>query len=433
MSNLKIAMIGGGSAFCPVVLSALVDNADVFENCQLMLMDINEVNLDIIHRLGTQMVKSSGMTLDVRKTLDLYEALEGADFVLTSFRPGGFESRALDEKIPLKYGIIGQETIGPGGFFMAMRSVNVIRNLVDLLEKVSPKAFLINYTNPTNIVTEAVMHNTPIKIIGLCDQAQGDKRRIADALGVDVRRIDYDACGLNHATWSTRFAIDGIDAIPIILERLEEIQENSAVPAPVRRMFRLASWYERIPNRYFQYYFFHEEMLQEALAAKYCRAEEIMLELPRYFEHYLQESRKTYPNVTEMRGGTKAFGDYAVEVIRAIVQNSGDKFILNVMNNGALPGFNDERVVEVPCSVDENGAHPIKQKPMPHEGLGVIKMLAEYQALTAQVAWQGDRKSAICALASNPLVQSMTKAEALVDEMIVAHKQHLPETFLQTT
>ena len=426
MNSTKIVMIGGGSAYCPVVLSEMVDAPEVFGDSQLVLMDINENNLNIIHSLGVQMAKAAGAKLEICKTTDRREALYGADFVLTSFRPGGFEARVLDEQIPLKYGIIGQETVGPGGFFMAMRSVEVIRGIVSEMEALAPNAILLNYTNPTNIVTQAVLNNSSINTIGLCDQSQGDKRRLADALKVDISRIDYEACGLNHATWSTSFSIDGIDGIPMVLEKAKDIEADKNIPPPVKRMFQLTTWFNRIPNRYWQYYYFHDELLEEALSNRHCRAEEIMTELQGYFDHYLEESRKPIPNVTKMRGGSKAFGDFAVKIIRAMIENSGEKFILNVQNQGSIPGFEDDLVVEVPCTVDRSGAHPIHQVKFPQELMARIKMLAEYQALAAKTAWQGDRRDAVLALASNPLVPTLPKAEALVDEMLQAFSKDLP-------
>lgn len=431
MASVKIAMIGGGSAYCPVFLSAMLDLAESLRGSQVVLMDIDERNLGIIHRLGRQMASAAGAEIDIRKTMNRRQAIEDADFVVTTFRPGGFEARALDEKIPLKYGVVGQETVGPGGFFMALRSVKVIQEIVAEMEALAPKATLLNYTNPTNIVTEAVLHHSPINVIGMCDQAQGDKRRIAQAIDVDVSRIHYEACGLNHATWSTRFTIDGEHGMPFLLERAPEVIQDAEVPLPIKRMFRLMQWFERVPNRYWQYYYFHEEMVEEGLRAKMCRSEEILAELPDYFAHYEEQSRKPKPEVVRMRGGSKAFGDFAVEVIRAIVEDTNEMIILNVPNRGALAGFDDDRVVEVPCIVNKEGARPISQEPLPHEGLGPIKMLAEYQALAANVAWDGTRKEAIQALVANPLVLTLPKAEALFDELAHAHVRHLPERLIK--
>jgi 6-phospho-beta-glucosidase len=337
----------------------------------------------------------------------------------------------LDEKIPLKYGVVGQETIGPGGFFMALRSAAVIQGIVGEMEALAPRAFLINYTNPTNIITEAVFRYSSVRVIGLCDQAQGDKRRIAHALGVDAARLNYKACGLNHATWSTLFTLDGEEGIALLLERAQRVLEDPEMPLPVKRMFKLAQWFGRIPNRYWQYYYFHEEMFQEMLAAELCRAEEIMLQLPTFYAHYDEESRKPHPNVVKMRGGSKAFGDFAVEVIRAVLEDANTELILNVPNHGAILGFDEDRVVEVPCIVNREGATPISQPPLPHEGLGLIKMLAEYQALASHAAWHGTREDAIRALVANPLVLTLPKAESLFAELATAHKRFLPERLLR--
>jgi 6-phospho-beta-glucosidase len=191
-------------------------------------------------------------------------------------------------------------------------------------------------------------------------------------------------------------------------------------------MFRLAQHYGRIPNRYMQYYYFHEDMLDEAVSSPKCRAEEIMDELPDYLDHYREESEKAVPNLVKMRGGSKAFGDFAVEVMHAIATDSNHVFILNVPNRGAVPGFEADRVVEVPCLVNRHGAQPLAQQPLPDEVSGLIQALGYYQALAAGVAWDGDRKSAILALACNPLVRSIEIAEKLFDEMAAAHRQHLP-------
>ncbi len=430
MPGVKIAIIGAGSAYLPVFLSAITERADSFHGSRLVLMDIDDKNLDIIYRLGKQMAISVGAQIEICKTLNRREAIEDADFVFTTFRPGRFEARVLDEKIPLKFGVIGQETIGPGGFFMALRSVKVIQEIVEEMEALAPKAFLINYTNPTNIVAEAVFRYTPIKVIGLCDQLQGDKRRIAQALGLDVSRLNYEACGLNHATWSTSFTIDGEDGIPMMLDCAQEVLNDSETTLPVKRMFRLVQWFHRIPNRYWQYYYFHEEMFREAQGAEFCRAEEIMHQLPGYYAHYEEESRKPQPNVVKMRGGSTAFGDFAVEVISAIMEDANATFILNVPNQGAIPGFDDDCVVEVPCLVNKEGAKPISQNPLPHEVLGLVKMLAEYQTLASNVAWRGTREDAIRALVSNPLVLTLPKAEALFDALAFAHAEHLPSRFL---
>jgi 6-phospho-beta-glucosidase len=408
-----------------------VEHGVEFTGSHLVLMDLHERHLDIMHQLGRQMVASAGVEIEIHQTTQLAEAIEGADFVLTTFRPGFFEARALDETIPLQYGVIGQETVGPGGFFMALRSIYVIREIVALVESSAPDAFLLNYTNPTNIVTEAIAHNSRIRVIGLCDQVHGDKRRLAQALGLDAARIAYRATGLNHATWSTHFSIDGQDGIPLLLQEASRIQKDPVVPKPIKRILRLALTYARIPNRYLQYYYFHDEMLEEALSTPRCRAEEIMAELPGLYTHYEDQSREDPPNVIRMRGGSTIFGDFAVDLIRAISGDANSEHILNVTNHGALPGFDHDRVVEVPCRVNASGAHPLDQDPMAAEGMELLETLAEYQKLAAAAAWEGDREAAIHALTANPLIHSGSLARVLYDELAEAHRAYLPDRLLR--
>jgi 6-phospho-beta-glucosidase len=430
MSGPKIAIIGGGSAYCPVFINALVEARDAFQGSHLALMDIDAEHLSIVHRLAQRMMAAAGAKITVTQTTDRDSAIAGADFVVTTFRPGGFEARVQDEKIPLAHGVIGQETVGPGGFFMALRSVSIIQAIVETMETSAPGATLLNYTNPTNIVTEAVARHSAVPIIGMCDQNQGDKRAVAQALDVDPSVVDYHACGLNHATWSTRFSIDGQDGIPYLLARAPGVIADPQVPEPVKRMFKLAQWYERIPNRYMQYYYWRAETVREARASALCRAEQIMAELPGYFQHYREESEKEQPDLVRMRGGSKAFGDFAVNVIRSIIEDADKVLTLNVLNRGALPDFDPDIVVEVPCLVNRYGAQPLAQDRLPAAAIGLLHALANYQSLAAAAAWNGCRKEATLALLANPLVGSLSLAEELYAELARAHAPHLPERLL---
>ncbi len=430
-SRRKIAIIGGGSAYLPVFLSAFIEVAEAFTGSEIWLMDIDEPHLNVIHQLGRKLASAAGASIDICKTTTRREALEDADFVLTTFRPGGFEARTLDEKIPLKYGVIGQETVGPGGFFMALRSVNVIRGIVQEMEELAPGALLFNYTNPTNIVAEAITHHSPIHVIGLCDQSQGDRRRLANVLGVELSQVDYAVSGLNHATWSTHFRVDGKDGFPLLMKSMSAALHAPDIDPAVKRMLTLARRFGRIPNRYWQYYYFHEELVDEAQKAQYCRAEQIMQELPDYYQHYAEQSRKPAPILEKMRGGSKAFGDFAVDVICSVALDRDDVHILNVPNQGAMSEFDSDRIVEVSCRVNRDGAFPLLQVEMAHEGLGLMKMLSEYQYLAAKAAWSGTRHEAIQALMSNPLIFNIQRAESLYNEMVQAHAEHLPRRLLE--
>ncbi len=429
---MKIVYIGGGSAYAPGVLQAFISAPDVYAGTEITLVDVDQPNLDIVQRLGEKMARAAHVDLTITTSIDRAAALSNADFVLTSFRAGGFKARALDERIPLKYSVVGQETVGPGGFFFALRSLNVTRTLCAEIERICPNAWLINYANPTNIIGEAVSRFSRVKVLALCDGGKHDAFHVAEQLGRNARETEFMGYGLNHATWSTRFTIGGEDGVELMAREHDRVIGDPYVPSKVKRMFRLAKRYGRLPNEYMQYYYFPEETLHEANAAKMTRAEVVMSELPRIFAHYREQAECGEPHITLQRGGS-GFGEFAVDVITAVVRSSGRVEMLNVPNKGVLPNLAYARVAEVPCRIDRSGATPLAQGEMPGELRGLISSLAEYQALAARAGWFGEsREAAIEALAANPLMWKLDveRVEALYVEMAEAHRQWLPAGLL---
>jgi 6-phospho-beta-glucosidase len=420
---MKIAYIGGGSAYAPGVLRAFIGLGELFGGSDVTLMDIDGPNLDVVRRLGERMARAAGVDLRITATQDRRSAVAGADFVLTSFRAGGFTARALDEAIPLRYGVIGQETVGPGGFFFALRNMAVIRELCAEMEEVCPDAWLVNYANPTNIIGEAVSRFSEVKVMALCDGGKHDAFQVAEALGHSPGEVEFLGLGLNHATWSTRFTIAGEDGVEMMEREYTRVMDNPELPNKLKRMFMLAKRYGRLPNEYMQYYYFPEETLAEALAAPKTRAQVIMDELPQIFEHYREQAENPQPRLTHTRGGA-GFGEFAVEAIAAVASDSGRVEMVNVPNRGAFAGMPYERVAEVPCRLDRLGATPLVQGGLPGELSGLIEALAEYQALAAEAGWYGkNRDAALKALAANPLVWKLDaeRIEAMFDEMAEAH------------
>ncbi len=429
---MKVAYIGGGSAYAPGVLRAFISAPEVFAGAEIALVDIDKPNLDVVKRLGEKIAQAAHVDLRITATTARRAALESADFVLTSFRAGGFHARAIDERIPLKYGVIGQETVGPGGFFFALRSLYVMRELCAEIEKICPEAWLINYANPTNIIGEAVSRFSNVKVLALCDGGKHDAFHVAEQLGHSATETEFMAYGLNHATWSTRFTIAGTDGVELMAREHSRVINDPHVPGKVKRMFRLAMRYGRLPNEYMQYYYFPEETLSEARAANITRAEVIMAELPRIFAHYREQAERQAPTLTLQRGGS-GFGEFAVDVITAVACDSGRVEMLNVPNRGVLPNLPTERVAEVPCRIDRCGATPLAQGEIPGELRGLISALAEYQALAAEAGWFGDnREAAVKALAANPLLWKLDadRVEAMYGEMAHAHREWLHEGLL---
>jgi 6-phospho-beta-glucosidase len=432
MASIKLVYIGGGSTRAPGTIAALANFGEHFAGSEIVLVDIEPQMLALVERLGRRILEAAGVELRLRATTDRRAALDGADAVLTSFRPGGLQARRLDERIPLRFGVIGQETQGPGGFFMALRSIAIMQGIVADIERACPDAWLINYTNPINILSEAVTHHSDIRTISLCEGPIYFPREAVKAAGLDPAKLDAVMVGLNHACWSVRHDYDGQNVIPLLQAAHDRVMADHDVPAVRKRMVDLACVMEHLPAAYFQYYYYKDEVLAELQAEPHTRAEVILDELPGYLDHYREQAEAAQPVLDpgRSRGGILEL-ELAVEVLAAIVDDLNQVFPCNVVNQGALPDFPEDRVVEVPCLVNRHGATPMAQPALPRAVVGLVQMLSEYQSLTAEAAWHGTRAEAVRALAANPLVFDLRLAQALYDEMAAAHRDHLPERLLQ--
>ena len=434
MAKIKLAYIGGGSTRAPGTMAAFINQAQNFRGSHFVLVDINEERLAVVHKLACKMAREAGADVTITATTDRRQALQGCDVVLTSFRPGGFEARYIDESIPLKHGVLGQETQGPGGFFMALRSINVIKSIVKDIEAICPNAFLINYTNPINIVSEAITHNSKVKTISLCEGPIVFPRWFAEVIGLDPNKLETTMVGLNHGCWSTRHLYDGADFMPLLKEGYERICKDANTSVHDLRLVRLAVMMNSLPAHYFQYFYFNDEIVGELKARlPATRASDILGEVPDYWKHYREQAETSGVSTLDpalSRGGILEL-ELAVDVIDAIVNNRGELWPVNVPNGGALTEFASDLVVEVPAYCDKDGATPTVCTPLPKHVSGLVHQLAYYQQATAQAAWNGNRIDAIRALASHPLVPGLAVAESLYDEMAAAHKAHLPRRLVK--
>jgi 6-phospho-beta-glucosidase len=437
--NAKIAIIGGGSPYCAGLIQSILHKADELRGCHITLMDINKDGLELIYTIGSKLFQHAGVALTLERTTDQEEAVDGADFVLTSFRTGGMSARQLDEKIPLRHGLIGQETVGAGGFFYALRTVPEVAGIAKEMEKVAPKAFLLNYTNPSNIVTEAIAHYSGIRAIGMCDGPVHEIPNFARRAGIEVapqQRLTMRTVGLNHGNWTTAVWREGEDVLPQIVAWCEDYMKNKPEMTPQNyvevMLTTLTASYGAIPSHYMHYYYFPEIVLKFLRDKPTSRAEDIMAQLPDILAHYREEAAKDVPHLTKVRGGS-GFGDFALDILSAILNDTGEEWILNVPNNGAINFITNDRVVEVPCRVDARGALPLAQGDggIEIEQRGLLSLLAEYEGATALAALWGNRQDAIKALAANPLVMSYSKAEAVYNDLAAAQAQYLPERLLR--
>jgi 6-phospho-beta-glucosidase len=432
MARIKFAYIGGGSTRAAGTMASFVEQGENFNGSDIMLIDLNEEHLGIVQTITQKMARARGLDLTIRTTTNRREGLRDCDAVLTSFRPGGFEARYLDESIPLKYGVIGQETQGPGGFFMALRSIHVMKSIIEDMEAVCPHARLFNYTNPVNIVSEAVTHHTYIPTVSLCEGPINGNREFAEMIGLNPDKLDAVSIGLNHGSWTVRHRYDGQDFIPILRDAYERMSRDPEIPRGELRLLELACCMGSLPSHYFQYYYFKDEILAELQAKPTTRAQDIMASVPDYWAHYREQAARDIPELDpdRSRGGINEL-ELGIDVMDAIYNDRKEVWYVNVPNRGAIADFPADLVVEVVGYVDRNGVAPLVQGHMPRHVLGLVQMLGEYQALTAEAAWSGDRTDAVRALASHPLVFSLHKAEAIYDEMAAAHRQYLPERLLR--
>ncbi|WIG57577.1 MAG: 6-phospho-beta-glucosidase [Ktedonobacterales bacterium] len=433
MARIKLAYIGGGSTRAAGTMASFIWQGAQFNGSEVVLIDLDKERLITVETIARKMARARGLDLTIRATTNRREGLHDCDAVLTSFRPGGFEARYLDESIPLKHGVIGQETQGPGGFFMALRSIHVMKSIVEDMEAVCPNARLFNYTNPVNIVSEAVTHHTAIATVSLCEGPIVSNREYVSLVGLDPDALDAVSVGLNHGSWTVRHLYDGQDVMPLLragYARLRQ-EKSTSVASEDMRLLDLACRMDSLPSSYFQYYYFKDEILAELQHKSSTRAQDIMASVPDYWAHYREQADRDEPELdpARSRGGIHEL-ELGIDVMDAIFNDRKEVWYVNVPNRGSLLDFPDDMVVETVGFVDRNGVRPLAMGHLPRHVVGLVKMLGEYQALTAEAAWSGTRTDAIRALASHPLVFSLAKAEDIYNELAAAHQRLLPERLL---
>lgn len=433
MASIRLAYIGGGSTRAPGTMAAFIHNHGArFEGSEVVLVDLVPERLAVVEAISTRMARARGLDIRFRSTTDLRAGLVDVDAVLSSFRPGGFEARVLDERIPLKHGVIGQETQGPGGFFMALRSIQVIKEILEALEEVAPKARVFNYTNPVNVVAQAATMHSAIPFTSYCEGTYDFPQELAEAAGLEPSKMTARMVGLNHLTWAVESDYDGGDAMAAVERAWEGMRSESDVDPHARRYVELAVTMGAIPSQYLRYHYFHDEMLAELHAKPTTRAEDILSWVPDYWRHYEEQAQSDDPELDPARSRGGIFElELALDAIDATYNDLGLELPVNIPNEaGTLAGFPSDLVVEVFARFDAAGIHPLPMPPLPRHVRGLIEMLGEHQWLTAKAAWSGGRTDAIRALASHPWVLELRRAEALYDEMAAAHRAYLPERLL---
>ncbi|MBF6634238.1 MAG: 6-phospho-beta-glucosidase, partial [Planococcus sp. (in: Bacteria)] len=409
MEGIKIVTIGGGSSYTPELIEGFIKRYPELPVRELWLVDIPEgrEKLDIVSALARRMVEKAGVPIEIHTTLDRREALSGADFVTTQIRVGHLEARAKDERIPLKYGVIGQETNGPGGLFKGLRTIPVILEICRDIEELCPEAWFINFSNPAGMVTEAVLRYSGItKTIGLCNVPIGMHMAVAEMLEVEQSRIHIDFAGLNHMVFGLEIYLDGKAVMGEVLDKL------ASGPSMTMKNIVDVGWEKDfikalnlLPCPYHRYYYQTEKMLeqeQQALQDKGTRAEVVQELEKELFTLYSDENLAVKPKQLEERGGA-FYSDAACNHINSIYNNKQDIQVVNVRNNGAISGLPADSAVEVSCIITSEGPKPIAMGGMPVAVSGLVQQIKSFERLAAEAAVTGSYHTALLAMAINPL------------------------------
>jgi 6-phospho-beta-glucosidase len=420
--GVKVAVVGGGSTYTPELVEGFVTREDRLPVDELVLLDIDPDRLGIVGALAERMMRRAGWAGELRLTDDRGEALEGADFVIVQLRVGGQAARLQDETIPPRFGCVGQETTGPGGFAKALRTVPVVLDLAEeTARRSAPGAWFIDFTNPTGLVTQALLDGGH-RAVGLCNVAIGFQRRFAERFGVEPERVRLEHVGLNHLSWERGVFVDDVDRLPEILEEAgDELEDETGMPIELIRELGA------IPSSYLHYYYLTDRVLQEQRAGK-TRAQAVMEIEAGLLELYKDPGLDTKPKLLEERGGA-FYSEAAAALIASLHAGTGDVQVVDVRNEGAIPNLPDDAVVEVSATVDGAGAHPRPVDPLPPEMLGLVEHAKAYELLTIQAAVTGERGLALKALMTNPLVGDYETARPLLDALLEANRDHLPRFF----
>lgn len=429
MKPLKFVVIGGGSSYTPELVEGIILHRATLPVEELILVDVplGEEKVNIIAALVKRMFQRANMNTKVSYTLDRREALNGADFVLTQLRVGGLEARAKDESIPLKYGVIGQETTGPGGFAKAIRTIPVLLEICQDIEDMCPDAWLINFTNPSGIVTEAIHKYSKVKCIGLCNVPINMHYDSAERLGVNPKEIYCEFTGLNHLSFMTHAYYKGVDRLPEILSvNVEDgIVKNIS---KIEEMDIIANQLGFMLSPYLQYFYFEKSMIREELenlhSGKGTRAKEVQEVEKGLFDLYKDENLDVKPEALSRRGGAR-YSEAAISLINSIYNDSNELHVVNVINHGTIPELPYDSVVEVNCIINKQGATPIHIGNLPNTVSGLVEQVKAYETLTIKAAVTGDRTIALLALLNNPLIHDVTDAKNILNELLEAHKSML--------
>ncbi len=429
---LKVAVIGGGSTYTPELVSGFLDRTATFPLTDLWLMDTSAERLAIVGGFARRMVEARGAPFAIHLTTGPREALRDARYVITQLRVGGMAARREDEYLGRRHGLIGQETTGVGGMAKALRTIPVILQVAAGMRELAPGALLVNFSNPAGLITEALSRYAPeVAAVGLCNVAITTKmemliqlagRRGPDAPALDPQQAELDTLGLNHLTWHRGLTVAGEDVWPQVFAAFVAGLEAAAEPewdvATLRNL-------RMIPNDYLRYYYYTAHKLAEQEKWPPSRAEAVMEIEADLLRQYAEPDRSQPPEGLLQRGGA-FYSTVATQLLNAHYNNLGETHVVNVPHRGAVPGWPDDWVLEMPCRVGAAGIRPLPAAPLPPVCFGLLAQVKSYELLTVEAAVHGDRRDAHQALLAHPLGPSAGRVTAVLDDLLETNREFLP-------
>jgi 6-phospho-beta-glucosidase len=454
---MKISVIGAGGVRTPLIVKAMLKRQEQLGLSELALMDIDGERLKLIGVLTAPLERSSGTHLHITRTTDPEVALKDSDFVITTFRVGGIESRVIDERVPLDHGVLGQETTGPGGFAMGIRSIPVLLSYVSLMQEICPHAWLVNFANPAGMLTEAVVrHAGWQRVVGICDGPATMHGIISAFIGAKPSDVFLDYFGLNHLGWVKSVIYQDQDHLPGLLELIKSSGTVPGLPFDPDLVLSL----QMIPNEYCYYYYHYTQAVNNILLAGESRGEQVarenlrlLIDLKRRFiahdqagmqaayQAYLDNRSRTYM-VTETGGShaepplnsqvtasiiEEGYAGVALDLIETLLGDKPSVQILNVANQGAISSMDTLDVMEVPALVTHDRVEPFEVEHIPMHCMGLIQQVKHYEHLTIEAVVENSYQKALLALAIHPLVRDFSTARSILDEYIIRHQGYFPE------
>ncbi|MHB1627085.1 MAG: 6-phospho-beta-glucosidase [Bacilli bacterium] len=453
---MKLVILGGAGLRTPLFISGLVKTRQEVHFDEVVLFDPDEERMALIGELNRYLVESAGSPFRLTLASDLRSALAGADFIFSAPRVGQDAGRLFDETVALKHGVIGQETTGPGGFATALRTIPVLLEYAKVIREAAPNAWVLNFTNPSGLIAQALNDYGGINMIGVCDSPSGMAKRLARYLSFPQDSLQIDYFGLNHLGWVRHVWSQGRDHLPGLLAHYDDLRAKDSEFGFFDT--ELVQNIGMLPNEHLYYFYYRQESVDNILSSGLTRGGQIKQlndklmgslrrlvpqgDLAKSWSVYLEaieQRRVTYmsrettgqlhrqhdrkPEDVLMGG----YEEMALSVIRCLITGEQAVLTINVPNRGAIAGFAANDVVEIPCLVGASGYAPLTVGEIPAMSRALMEPVKTYERLTVEAAVHGDYRAALNALTVHPLVPSFHAAKSMLDEYLEVHKEYLPQ------